>query len=107
MADDGRTRFDRINEAKYHRSRLVASLTQIPHPWVRKSSQLLTQIAGRQLGILARLRDLNRRSGYKVRTDPALKEEIRRYYQADNARLEARFGVRLDAVCEPAIQSAA
>ncbi|HKT75260.1 MAG TPA: sulfotransferase domain-containing protein [Sphingobium sp.] len=107
VADDGRTRFDRINEAKYHRSRLVASLTQIPHPWVRKSSQLLTQIAGRQLGILARLRDLNRRSGYKVRTDPALKEEIRRYYQADNARLEARFGVRLDAVCEPAIQSAA
>lgn len=104
--DDGRTQFDRINEAKYHKSRLVASLTQIPPPWVRRSSAMLTQLAGRQLGILARLRDLNRRSGYRIRVDPALKEEIRRYYEADNALLAARFGVRLGGNEAP-VQSAA
>ncbi|HEX7741093.1 MAG TPA: sulfotransferase, partial [Sphingobium sp.] len=52
VPDDGRTMFERVNEAKYHKSRLVASLTQIPPTWVRKSSAMLTQIAGRQLGIL-------------------------------------------------------
>ncbi|WP_340267112.1 sulfotransferase domain-containing protein [Sphingobium mellinum] len=107
LADDGRRSFERVNEAKYHKSRILASLTQIPPPWVRKSSRVLTQLAGRQLGILSRLRDLNRRSGYKTRIDPSLKEEIRRYYEPDNALLAARFGIRLGGTGAPQIQSAA
>lgn len=106
VEDDGRDNFPRINEAKHHKSKLVASLTQIPPPWVRKSSALLTQLAGRQLGILSRLRDLNRGSGYRTRVTPELKEEIRRYYEADNAQLLARFGVSLNGA-RAQVQSAA
>lgn len=95
LEDDRRCDFPRINEAKYHKSKLVASLTQIPPAWVRKSSAMLTQLTGRQLGILARLRDINRGTGYRTSVTPKLKEEIRRYYEADNARLLARFGVGL------------
>lgn len=106
VEDDGRTSFPRINEAKHHKSKLVASLTQIPPPWVRKSSALLTQLAGRQLGILSRLRDFNRGSGYRTRVPPELKEEIRHYYEADNAQLLARFGVSLGGA-RAQVQSAA
>lgn len=106
LEDDGRCDFPRINEAKYHKSKLVASLTQIPPAWVRKSSAMLTQLTGRQLGILARLRDINRGTGYRTSVTPKLKEEIRRYYEADNARLLARFGVSLGSGAD-AVRSAA
>ena len=106
LEDDGRSSFPRINEAKYHKSKLMASLTQIPPAWVRKSSAMLTQLTGKQLGILARLREINRGSGYRTSVTPELKEEIRRYYEADNARLLARFGVSLGRAAG-AVQSAA
>ncbi|BAV65626.1 sulfotransferase domain-containing protein [Sphingobium cloacae] len=106
LEDDGRTDFPRINEAKYHKSRLVASLTQIPPGWVRRSSAVLTRIAGKEMGLLARLRRMNRGTGYRTRIDPSLKEEIRRYYERDNALLHERIGARLGRAARP-VRSAA
>lgn len=96
LKDDGRTQFPPVNEAKHHRSRLVASLTQNPAPWIRRTSILLTRLAGRQMGLLTRLRAINRGAGYRVqqRLDPGLKEEIRRYYEAENRLLLPRLGSR-------------
>ncbi|SCW72526.1 Sulfotransferase domain-containing protein [Sphingobium faniae] len=107
LEDDGLTAFPRINEAKYHKSRLLASLTQIPPSWVRKSSAVLTQLAGKQLGILARLRQMNRGTGYRTRIDPSLKDEIRHYYERDNALLYKHFGVILGEAAARPMQSAA
>ncbi|WP_162273422.1 sulfotransferase domain-containing protein [Sinorhizobium glycinis] len=88
LEDDGRTEFPPVNEAKHHKSRIVASLTQNPAPWVRKTSTLVTQIAGKQLGILTRLRSLNRGTGYRsAPIEPSLKQEIREYYEAENLAL--------------------
>lgn len=88
LEDDGRTEFPPVNEAKHHKSRLVASLTQNPAPWVRKISTLSTQVAGRQLGILSWLRKLNRGAGYRSSSiDASLKQEIREYYKNENLSL--------------------
>ncbi|WP_072597465.1 sulfotransferase [Sinorhizobium americanum] len=88
LEDNGRVEFPPVNEAKHHKSRLVASLTQNPAPWVRKTSILLTRAAGRQLGILARLRKLNKAAGYGSNPiEPTLKQEIREFYEADNLSL--------------------
>lgn len=96
VEDDGRLAFAPVNEAKHHRSRLVASLTQNPASWVRKTSVLLTRLAGRPMGLLTRLRVVNRGRGYrsKDRIDPGLKDQIRRYYEAENRLLLTRLGSR-------------
>lgn len=93
VEDDGRTDFPPVNEAKHHRSRLVASLTQNPAPWVRAASRALTRLTGRQMGLLSRLRAINRGRGYRAwgRVDPVLKAEIRDYYAAENRLLAARI----------------
>lgn len=91
LADDGRVDFPPVNEAKHHKSKLLASLTQNPASWIRRTSLLLTRLAGRELGLLTRLRRVNRSTGYRLQVDPALKEEIRRYYEADNRLLLSRI----------------
>jgi hypothetical protein len=97
LEDDRRSEFPPVNEAKHHRSKLVASLTQNPAPWVRKTSRVLTHIAGRQLGLLTRLRKLNRGTGYRSpQIEPSLKQEIREYYEADNLLLLSLIGLRAD-----------
>lgn len=89
--DDGRTEFPPVNEAKYHKSKLIASLTQNPAPWVRRTSVLLTQLSGKELGLLTRLRTLNRGAGYRARIASALKEEISMFYEAENQLLAPRI----------------
>ena len=91
LEDDGRVDFPPINEAKYHKSRRLASLTQNPAPWVRRTSSLLTRLAGRELGLLTRLRRANRGVGYRLQVGSSLKDEIRRYYEADNRLLSPRI----------------
>jgi hypothetical protein len=92
LDDDGRTEFPRVNAAKHHKSKLLASLTQNPAPWVRKTSSLVTYLAGRQLGLLTRLRQMNRGTGYlSPQVGDSLKEEIRNYYEADNSALSSRI----------------
>lgn len=98
LEDDGRTTFAPVNEAKHHKSKLVASVTQIPPPWVRRSSAILTRLAGRQLGIVSRLREMNRAKGYRQAIDTSLKEEIRQYYASDNRLLRDRIGAHLGGV---------
>ena len=97
LEDDGRTAFPQINEAKRHRSKLLASFTQIPPPWIRRTHIRLTQFAGRELGLLSRLRQLNRGRGYHSKVDPSLKEEIQRYYAAENQLLLSRLSRRATA----------
>lgn len=97
IEDDGRTEFPLINEAKHHKSKLLASLTQIPAPWIRRGHTHLTRLAGRELGLLTRLRKLNRGSGYRSPVDPSLKDEIRRYYAEGNRKLISRINSLWDA----------
>jgi hypothetical protein len=92
LADDGRTEFAPVNEGKHHKSRLVASLTNNPAPWVRATSRLLTRVSGRELGILTRMRELNRGRGYQATVQSQLRAEIREYYEHDNLKLRARLG---------------
>jgi hypothetical protein len=88
LEDDGRTEFPPVNEAKHHKSKLVATLTQNPAPWVRGISTRLTQAAGRQLGLLSWLRELNRGAGYRSSSiNPSLKQEIKEYYKDENSSL--------------------
>lgn len=93
LEDDGRTEFHPVNEARHHRSKLVASLTKNPAPWVRQTSKLLTRLAGRQMGLLTRLRSINSGRGYRAtnRIEPALRQEIRNYYAAENEKLRLRL----------------
>ncbi len=101
LEDDGRTEFLPVNVAKHHKSKLVASLTQNPAPWVRRTSSLLTRVAGRELGLLTRLRKLNRGTGYlSPQIAPSLKQEIREYYEAENLSLLSRISSR--AACKQA-----
>lgn len=94
LEDDGRIDFPPVNEAKHHKSKRLASLTQNPAPWVRRTSSLLTRLAGREVGLLTRLRRANRNMGYRLEADPSLKDEIRRYYESDNRLLSTRITSR-------------
>jgi len=93
VKDDGRTEFPPVNEAKRHKSKLVAVLTQNPPRSVLRTSSLIKFLIGKKsgLGLAERIRSLNRGTGYRTQLDATLKEEIRRYYQAENLLILPRL----------------
>ena len=98
--DDGRNEFQPVHGAKHNRSHQVARLTQRPPAWALAGARTLRRLLGRErLGVAGTLRRVNRAAGYGASVSPELKEEIRRYYEADDARLERLLErtVRVDA----------
>ena len=92
LTDDGRTEFPPVHQARHHRSRLLATLTQNPPAWALRASAVAKWLLGKsQLGLAARLRRINRAEGYRATISPALKQEIRRHYQAENRLLDHRI----------------
>ena len=91
VKDDGRTDFPKVNVAKHHKSKFLAVLTH-PPVWLRQISSIVKRLTGKshfQFG--ARILQINRGLGYQTTVDPALKQEIRRYYEAENLLLLPRI----------------
>ena len=92
IEDDGRTDFPPVNEAKHHRWRRLGEFMYNPPRPVRAAARLLRRCGvGGVVDMVAGLLKLGRRKGYRRRVSDELREEIRSYYEADNARLEARI----------------
>lgn len=90
VADDGRTSFPRVNQAKFNRWGVLAALSHRPPKWLRAVIDLLHKSLGREtLGIGARIIAMNRGAGYRSSLDPALKQEIVDYYGHSNSELAA------------------
>jgi O-antigen/teichoic acid export membrane protein len=92
VPDDGRTHFPKVNEARQNKSDWFGRLLNRPPALVRYPLDAIKKILGqRTLGIGTLLGDLNSRSGYRSHIDPKLRDEIREYYAAGNARLQKRI----------------
>ena len=93
LADDGRIDFRPVNPGATYRSRRLARLAIRPPALVRAAARLI-----RKLPFGGRLYRAARRTGF--RSSPSyrnaialeLRDEIRRYYAADNILLEERLG---------------
>jgi hypothetical protein len=93
VEDDGFDAFPVVNEAKHHRnSHLVSWLRRPPAP-VRTGVSLLKKLLGRSsLGIADRIVRLNTKPGMAKPISEALAQEIRDFYNEDNARLDSYLG---------------
>lgn len=88
LADDGRTDFPSVNEARSFRVAIFAKLLLKPPRWLAQLRPHLKRMAGRNIPKVADwLLRINARKGYRSGISHALREEIRSYYAADNARL--------------------
>jgi len=93
LADDGRTSFPQINPGMTYRSRRIARLVIRPPAWVRTAARLMRQLpfGERLYGVVRKVGFLST-TGYRHEITPELRDQIKRYYAADNALLEARLG---------------
>lgn len=91
LADDGRTEFTRVHQAKRHRRAWLARLTQRPPSWVLGPARILKRVLGRErLGVAAALRQFNQDTGYgSSGVSAEVKAEIDAYFADSNARLAA------------------
>jgi len=93
LKDDGRTNFERINEAKAFRVKWIGKLIAHPPPIARAAVRVLRKLTGRSaLGIAERASGLLAAPGYSTKISPELSEEIRNYYREDNLALASRIG---------------
>lgn len=93
LEDDGRVDFPKVNEARHQRSALVVQLVRHPPLFVAWVVNLVKKLTGRsRLGLANAVVELNAAKGSISRIDEPLKEEIRAYFEADNARLRALLG---------------
>ena len=92
LADDGRTDFRRINEAKQHRWEKLARMLQYPPKWLLPPIKAVKAAVGRDsLGLAQAVTNLNRQVGYRHPIAPSLKAEIEAFYREDNRRLDRRL----------------
>lgn len=93
LEDDGRRDFRPVNEGVSYRSRTIARMLSFPPPPLRRVATLVKRLTGIQPATLGRAagraKDLLVAPGYAQKISPALRDEIRGYYAADNRRLEA------------------
>jgi hypothetical protein len=93
LEDDGRTIFPPVNQGQTYRSRTLARLIMRPPTFVRAVARLMkTRSLGRRLYRAARTAGFRSAPGYKNAITPELRDEIKRYYAADNRLLEKRLG---------------
>ena len=89
LEDDGRTDFPPVNEAKSHSNKLLGRLVAHPPKFAEAIVRIIRKITGRNaLGLGERAARAIAVSGYRTTIAPALREEIRAAYQADNRKLE-------------------
>ncbi len=92
IEDDGRTEFQPVNEAKYHRLPILGRLAFFPPPWVRYPVALVKKLLGKEsLGIAEIVGKYNRGSGYKTHVTPEIKDHLKQLYENDNRRLKERI----------------
>lgn len=92
VEDDGRSDFPKINEAKTHANKMVGRLILHPPRVARVAAQFLRKLLGRRsLGAARRAAQLVAEPGYRTSVSPALRQEIRDYYAADNRALAERL----------------
>ena len=92
LDDDGKTDFPRINEAKAHRFKWLARMIAFRPKFTEVLIRPIRKLAGRQrLKLAARTLRLLASKGYQTKISPELRDEIRRYYEADNRRLNDRL----------------
>lgn len=93
LPDDGRASFPRMNEGRSYRSQSVVRFLLHPPSVARRLARPVKSILGLSSSTVGkamrRLSKLLSRRGYRNRMSPALRQEIRRYYAKDNARLQA------------------
>lgn len=89
LSDDGRTEFPPVNEAARHRFQWLASRLRARPPGLLAPYRFISRLAGwKAAPLLDSLLRINSRKGSLTQVSEAGKAEIRRYYEADNARLE-------------------
>ena len=92
LADDGRTEFPPVNEAQHARANWLTPLLRNPPRSVAASVGLVKRMMRRKtLGLGKSLSRLNRRGGYVGFVSEELREEIARFYEADNVRTLRRI----------------
>ena len=93
LDDDGRTNFERINEAKAFRIQWLGKMIAHPPPIAKAAVGVLKKLTGRSaLGIAERASGILAAPGYSTKISAELREEIRSYYHDDNVALAGRIG---------------
>ena len=92
LPDDGRSDFPQINQGTSYRSRGLVRFFVHPPNWIRTVLRPAKRLLALESGALVgKATGLLSRPGYKKQISPSLRQEVRRYYAEDNARLEARL----------------
>jgi hypothetical protein len=93
LDDDGRSEFPRTNEARRHKIKTLGQFLHAPPKWALHVSSAMKRISGKsRLPLVDRLRALNRDKGYATdKVSPAMREEMRRYFERDNLLLHHRI----------------
>lgn len=95
LDDDGRTEFPRVNEAKSHRNEALARFIMHPPKFALKIVSLIKRLTGKpSLKLVERAAKLIEVPGYRTSTSPQLRDEIRRYYEAENRALNELLATR-------------
>jgi len=93
LADDGRSDFPPVNAGATYRSRRLARWIMRPPRPARKAARLIRAFpGGGWLDKTARTIGFRSMPGYASEIGQALRDEIRRYYAAENRRLAERLG---------------
>lgn len=89
LGDDGRTEFPPVNTAYKRYVNWLTPHLRRPPRFVVEVTERLKRIAGiPSLGLIEAAARLNSRPGYVSRISDALRQEIRSYYEEDNASLK-------------------
>ena len=92
VADDGRLHFPPVNPGSTYRSRRLARFLLRPPAIARRAARLVRRLPfGGLVDRVARLVGFRSTPGYKGDVGPALRDEIRAYYAAENAKLADRL----------------
>lgn len=103
VPDDGRRRFEPVNQNKTHRARWVAALTQRPpRPLVAAANGVKKSLRLERLGVLDRVRERNRVVTRRPAISPAFRNELAAHFREDVRDLSELVGRDLSAWTEPA-----
>lgn len=89
VADDGRTEFPPVNQARFHKSRRLGRFLQHPPllvSWPKEQIKRILQVSS--LGIADRIARFNREPGYTAKPGDELAQRIAEYYRASGQRID-------------------
>lgn len=98
VEDDGRTDFAPVNQSKVHRWQWLSNLTQRPPgPALAMAHSMKSALGIDRLGILERVRSVNRELRKREPLDEAFEAELRRGFEPEVRALSRLLGRNLDA----------